>query len=209
MKYLVEISKIGLAVCMVVLATGATAAPRRQLTVGIICEVDTDCEQAIRNVASVKAVFSKELEVDVVIRRTARVERICPRFKYAGSRIPYGFSHLQELGFSDLDLTILASPFPSKCDFDLHDLTGVLGQSPVSAAWIDSRPHILNVRFQGNFAADRLVVIHEMGHYLGALHDDSGIMVPYASELRLGRRYFSKRSTWEITAHKNLSLVGG
>lgn len=208
MKYLVVISRLALAIGIFGAASAAFALPVKRLEVGIICEIDTDCEQAIRNVAAVKSVFSKELGIEVVIRRTARVQRICPRLKYAGSRIPYGFGYMEELGFSDLDLTILASPFPSKCDLDLHDLMGVLGQSPVAAAWVADAPHILNVRLSGRPAADQLIIIHEMGHYVGALHDDSGIMVPYASELKLGARMFSKRSTWEINAHKNLSFGG-
>lgn len=171
--------------------------PRRTFSVAVVCVADADCTGGIRALKNTSAYLEKRVNVKLEVKRLAILSE-----DFSGgffSRLYKARQRASDIG-RGMDVTLFfTAPYPKGEDifhFPTEDILGIASGIGV----IGKEPCWSLVKTMGSERFLTKIVIHEMGHLLGASHTHAGLMHANASVNQYSDEY-SVESLDQIAEH--------
>jgi hypothetical protein len=171
----------------------------RVFTTAVVCAKGVDCPQSLRSVKNTSAFLKKRFNVTLLITKIYPLdeEMSGPFFV----RTMKWKIRADQLGVTDhADLTLfMMEPFPMENDFFDFREEGVMGLAS-GIGVLGLEPSHAFAKVVGSDQLTTRILIHEVGHLLGATHTDEGLMQPTVTANQYTDEY-SLDSFFQIVAH--------
>lgn len=173
--------------------------PKVDFTVSVVCGGHVDCERGLRPLKIAIKHFESRFNVSFKIRNVYVTESQ-PKGTLE-ERWEEWFGIAENLGAAKNDLTVvLLEDFPDNIDTFDFEMEGIIGLASGIGVLGGPDPAGLLAKVMGSEQFMTRLLIHEIGHTLGAVHIAAGIMHPCACVNQYSDE-FSLESTKEIKEH--------